>query len=53
MLININVPSARLARLVGNMRMKYKITPPETNGPPEFVRSLRAQSVLVFFIFYF
>lgn len=32
-----------VARQVGNFRRKHKIAPPRTDGPPEFIRALRAQ----------
>lgn len=31
------------AQIVGNLRKKHKITPPEMNGPPDFLRAIRAQ----------
>lgn len=34
---------ALTASRVGDLRRKHKIAPPSTEGPPEFVRALRAQ----------
>lgn len=32
------------AQMVGEFRKKFKISPPEMNGPPEFQRAIRAQA---------
>ncbi|KAL4238787.1 hypothetical protein ACF0H5_003494 [Mactra antiquata] len=32
-----------MAKKIGDLRRKHKIAPPETTGPPEFIRAMRAQ----------
>ena len=41
--MNSDLFAASDAQMVGEFRKKFKISPPEMNGPPEFQRAIRAQ----------
>ena len=42
LLLSYYIPASN-AIMVGAARRKFKIKPPEMNGPPEFIRTLRVQ----------